>query len=87
MKKYTWSISINNRGFSLFEAMIVLAIIAILAAIGIPTFSRMLPDMRLRSAAQDLYGNLQDAKMTAVRTNSPSALTFYPANGVKGTYV
>lgn len=87
MKKDTWIISFNNKGFSLIEAIIVLAMIAILASIGIPTYSRMLPDMRLRSAAQDLYGNLQDAKMTAVSANSTSSMTFHTASGAKGTYV
>lgn len=81
MKKNRYYISGNQKGFSLLEAMIVIAIIVIMAAIGIPTFSHMVPDMRLRSAAQDLYSNLQSAKMDAIKTNGTSNLTFDPDNG------
>ncbi len=81
MKTNRWPISGSERGFSLLEAMVVLIIIAIMATIAIPTYSRMLPNMRLRSAANDLYSNLQAAKMEAIKSNGTSNVTFYPAGG------
>ena len=92
MKKNTHSIFSKQKGFSLLEAIIVIAIIVTMASIGIPTFSRMLPDMRLRSAANDLYASLQAAKMDAIRNNNSatdataSDIIFDPTGGTKGTY-
>jgi prepilin-type N-terminal cleavage/methylation domain-containing protein len=56
--------SIGRRGFTLVEIMIVVAIIALLAAVGIPGFlrarkrsqaSRIINDLRLIDAAVDAY--------------------------------
>lgn len=81
MKKNRYAFFSNQTGFSLSETMVVIAIIAIMAAIGIPTFSKMIPDIRLRSAAQDLYSNLQATKMDAIKENSTRSITFDPDNG------
>jgi type IV fimbrial biogenesis protein FimT len=63
-------------GFTLIELMVAVAIFAIMAAIAIPGFSRWLPNYRLKSAARDVYSNMQLTKMGAVRANADWAIVF-----------
>jgi prepilin-type N-terminal cleavage/methylation domain-containing protein len=66
----------DETGFTMTEVMVVIGIIAILATAAIPSFSIWLPDYRLKRAVQDLYSNMQLAKMEAVKSNSSSTITF-----------
>ena len=63
-------------GFTMIELVIAVAIIAIMTAIAIPGFSTWLPNYRLKSAARDVYSNMQLAKMGAVRNNGNWAIVF-----------
>ena len=63
-------------GFTMIELLGAIVVLAILAAIAIPGFSRWLPDQRLRAAARDVYSNMQLAKMSAVRNNATWAIVF-----------
>ena len=66
----------HEAGFTLTELITIIAIMAVLTSIAIPTFSVWLPNYKLRSAARDLYSNLQMAKMGAVKQNKQWAVVF-----------
>ena len=76
----------NVSGFSLMELMATISVIGILAAIAIPAFSSWLPDYRLKTAARDLYSNLQRAKMGAIKSNSQWRVYFDVNGGSPGRY-
>ena len=71
----------DNTGFTLIELMVVLAIIATMVAVGIPNFLAYMPNARLKSAARELYSNLQLAKMGAIKHNTDWAIVFDKAGG------
>ncbi|MBB3060644.1 GspH/FimT family pseudopilin [Microbulbifer rhizosphaerae] len=54
-------------GFTLIELMCVIAILAIVIAIGVPSFSTMIKDNRAVTAINDLNATLQYARAEAVR--------------------
>jgi len=66
----------KTAGFTLIEVIIVIAIIGITAAFAIPTFVKQLPNWRAKSAATDLFSNLQLAKLTAIQKATDCAVTF-----------
>ena len=66
----------RDSGFTLTELMVVIAVLAILSAIAVPAFSTWMPQYRLKQAARDLYSNMQQMKMTAVKNNTSTNLVF-----------
>ena len=63
-------------GFTIVELIIVIAVIGIIAAIAVPDFMSYMPKARLKSAARDLYSNLQRAKIGAIKSNKKWAIVF-----------
>ncbi len=63
-------------GFTMLELIIVIAVISVMAAIAVPNFLSWLPQYRLKSAARDLYSNLQRAKIGAIKSNKKWAIVF-----------
>jgi len=57
---------VYRRGSSLLELIVVVAIVAILAAVAIPSFSRMLAHLQLRIAGTSLVQDLRDLQVHAI---------------------
>ncbi|MGM0609335.1 MAG: GspH/FimT family pseudopilin [Candidatus Muiribacteriota bacterium] len=60
----------NQRGFTLLELMITVALIGIVAAIAFGSLQNLIPNAKAKSAARELRSNLQKARMDAVKNNN-----------------
>lgn len=58
----------RHRGVTLVELMVTVAIIALLAALAIPSFAPAIQKQRLKNAAQELQSQLYLAKAEAIKT-------------------
>lgn len=58
------------QGFSLIELMIAIAIAALLLVMGIPSFTTLIQNSKLRSAAENCLAGLQRARAEALQNNS-----------------
>lgn len=81
----------SHRGFSIFEALIVLGLIAIMAAVFIPIFLSVLQAYRAETTAQQFQINLRFARAAAVKQKVSYKVLFSdegesPANTYKIEY-
>ena len=70
----------KQNGFTIYELLTVIGIMAILAAIAIPNMISWRSEAKLRGASNTLRGDLQMAKLRALREKAIVALVF-TANG------
>lgn len=70
----------DNNGFTLVELMVTLAIIAIIASIGVPQITSFGSSYKVRSASTDLLQNMKLAKAMAIKENRDYFIIFEPAN-------
>lgn len=68
-------------GFSLIELMIVLSVLSILFAVGMPAFGRLLHDIEIRGSAEGLRAGLQKARTEAVTRNALVRISFTNVSG------
>ena len=70
----------RESGFTLTEMMVTIGILSILAMIAIPNFMTLLPGMRLKSSAREIFMVLNQIKMRAVAKNSVGVIRFDSGN-------
>src|SRR5580693_520126 len=81
----------HTGGFSLVELMLVVFIMSIIAAFTVPNILLTVSNMKLRGAANDLAGLMQQARILAAK-NNPQNPPVYPIryavqNGAQVAYV
>jgi type IV fimbrial biogenesis protein FimT len=67
------------RGFTLIEAMTVVALLAVVAAVAAPSFRSFIGTMNTKAVAFDLIADLAYARSEAIKQNTP--VTVAPAGG------
>lgn len=70
-----------QRGFTLIEAMVVVAVVAVVASIAAPSLATMVTNNRVRTAADGLLSGLQLARAEAIRRNTLVSFTLDTAPG------
>lgn len=70
-------------GFSVVELAVVVVIALVVLAIAIPNVLSSLEGYRLDSAVRSIAGRLSDARLEAIKRNTPTRLIF---NAAAGTY-
>ena len=68
----------SQSGLTLAEILVVVSIVAVVSALSIPSFSRVLDNTRLKSAAQQLSGLYQDARVRAAQNNTSYEVLLSP---------
>jgi len=63
-----------GRGFTLVELMVVLAILGLVVALGMPAFERVLPKLQLKTSAESIAAAMREARGLAIGTNTEVAL-------------
>ncbi len=70
-------------GFSLIELTVVLALVGLIAGVGLPTMQEWLDRYRVRTAAEELASLIQLQRMRAVSQSTDFSIAF---DAVAGTY-
>jgi len=60
----------NSQGFTLIEIMITVAILGILTAIALPSYSVWMENQQIRASAESIQNGLQKARAEAVKRNT-----------------
>jgi prepilin-type N-terminal cleavage/methylation domain-containing protein len=84
-----------ERGFTLTELMIVVAIIGVLTTVASPNISRLLANIRMHSSVKEIASELQLARLKAISQNTSITVCFcgpsqyFPqhTNGFFSTYI
>lgn len=69
----------DNRGFSLLELMVALAVLGVLLAIGVPAFGSLIDNQRMDSSVSSLLRSINYARTEAIRRNRH--ITLAPVGG------
>jgi prepilin-type N-terminal cleavage/methylation domain-containing protein len=76
-----------RRGFSLIELVLVVAIIIVVAALAVPALINTVANIRLRAAAGELSGLMQEARILAAKKNTVYDIKYTTLGGIQAAYI
>ncbi len=77
----------GQKGVTLIELAVVMAIVAIMGLFMAPAIGEWLDNFRIKQAARDIASTLQQAKMQTISTRIQHSVTFTPGtSSIPGTY-
>ncbi len=72
--------SAKSSGFTLVELMVTVALLGILASLGVPNFQTWIQNTKIRTAAESIQSGIQKARAEAVKRNVPVRFTLNGGN-------
>lgn len=66
----------NQRGFTLLELMVAVAMIAIVASLAMPSWREFVANRRAAGASRDVYNALQHTRMLAIKEGRTASVQF-----------
>ena len=69
----------RNKGFSMVELMVAIAIMVVVVAVSIPSYLNYRDSSRVRNAASNIRADFERAKMRAIRENTNVRVVFLDA--------
>ena len=83
MRTESVTLSVDQRGFTLTDLLVVIALIGILAGITVISIERALTDVRGDNAVTQIASALRQARDAAIAQQRPIDIFFLPPNGVQ----
>jgi prepilin-type N-terminal cleavage/methylation domain-containing protein len=66
----------RDRGFTLLEMLVVVAIVATMAAVALPSIGTYIRNYKIKGASQEVAGEVTTARSKAIMTNTNSGISF-----------
>ena len=66
----------RDRGFTLLEMLVVVAIVAIMAAVSLPSIGTYIRNYKIKGASQEVAGEVTSARSKAIMSNTNAGVSF-----------